>query len=80
MPCPDTLQVQELQSKMSRFHGLTAPNPERKSIAAAVTEGCDSLKWQVRPHGLAPQAPHVSGAAVDSSSVIAAVYRDDATQ
>jgi hypothetical protein len=41
------LQVQELQSRMSRFHGLTAANPERKTIAAAVTDGCESLKWQV---------------------------------
>jgi hypothetical protein len=40
-------QVHELQQKMSRFHGLTAANPERKQIAASVREGCDSLKWQV---------------------------------
>jgi hypothetical protein len=41
------VQVGELQSRMSRFHGLTAANPERKIIAAAVTDGCESLKWQV---------------------------------
>ncbi|WIA15027.1 hypothetical protein OEZ86_003679 [Tetradesmus obliquus] len=39
--------VNELQSKMSRFHGLTAANPERKTIANIVTDGCESLKWQV---------------------------------
>ncbi|KAF6264347.1 Qc-SNARE, Tlg1/Syntaxin 6-family [Scenedesmus sp. NREL 46B-D3] len=39
--------VNELHSKMSRFHGLTAANPERKTIASAVTDGCESLKWQV---------------------------------
>lgn len=42
------LQVNELHSKMSRFHGLTAANPERKTIASAVTDGCESMKWQVR--------------------------------
>jgi hypothetical protein len=42
------LQVNELQSKMSRFHGLTAANPERKTIATIVSDGCESLKWQVR--------------------------------
>jgi hypothetical protein len=42
------MQVNELQSKMSRFHGLTAANPERKTIANIVTDGCESLKWQVR--------------------------------
>ena len=41
-------QVNELQHKMSRFHGLTAANPERKQIAQSVRDGCDSLKWQVR--------------------------------
>lgn len=40
-------QVADLQSKMSRFHGLTAANPERRSIANTVTDGCESLKWQV---------------------------------
>lgn len=39
--------VNELQSKMSRFHGLTAANPERKTIGNIVTDGCESLKWQV---------------------------------
>jgi hypothetical protein len=39
--------VNELQSKLSRFHGLTAANPERKTIASIVTDGCESLKWQV---------------------------------
>eukprot|EP00878_Enallax_costatus_P008417 GHUV01008798.1.p1 GENE.GHUV01008798.1~~GHUV01008798.1.p1 ORF type:complete len:226 (+),score=54.80 GHUV01008798.1:292-969(+) len=39
--------VNELQSKMSRFHGLTAANPERKAIASVVTDGCESLQWQV---------------------------------
>eukprot|EP00879_Flechtneria_rotunda_P014286 GHRR01014924.1.p2 GENE.GHRR01014924.1~~GHRR01014924.1.p2 ORF type:complete len:139 (+),score=37.62 GHRR01014924.1:1072-1488(+) len=39
--------VNELQSKMSRFHGLTAANPERKAIANVVTDACESLKWQV---------------------------------
>jgi hypothetical protein len=43
------LQVNELQSKVSRFHGLTAANPERKTIASIVTDGCESLKWQVGP-------------------------------
>jgi syntaxin 6 len=32
---------------MSRFHGLTATNPERKKVAADVEQGCDSLAWQV---------------------------------
>jgi hypothetical protein len=45
--CMLHLQVNELQSKMSRFHGLTAANPERKTIASIVTDGCESLKWQV---------------------------------
>jgi hypothetical protein len=40
-------QVNELQQKMSRFHGLTASNPERKKIAAEVDHGVDSLRWQV---------------------------------
>lgn len=40
--------VNELQHKMSRFHGLTAANPERKQIAASVKDGCDSLKWQLK--------------------------------
>lgn len=42
------LQVADLQTKMSRFHGLTAANPERRTIANVVTDGCESLKWQVR--------------------------------
>ena len=33
---------------MSRFHGLTQANPERKKVATAVTDGCESIKWQVR--------------------------------
>ncbi len=41
-------QVNELQQKMSRFHGLTASNPERKKVAAEVEHGVDSLRWQVR--------------------------------
>ncbi|KAI8471517.1 MAG: Qc-snare protein, Tlg1/Syntaxin 6-family [Monoraphidium minutum] len=40
--------VNELQHKMSRFHGLTAANPERRQIAASVRDGCDSLKWQLK--------------------------------
>jgi syntaxin 6 len=32
---------------MSRFHGLTQANPERKKVAIAVTDGCESIKWQV---------------------------------
>ncbi|KAG2422428.1 hypothetical protein HXX76_016043 [Chlamydomonas incerta] len=32
---------------MSRFHGLTATNPERKKIAQSVEEGCGSLSWQL---------------------------------
>lgn len=47
--CCTCLQVSELQQKMSRFHGLQAANPERKSIASTVQDGCESLKWQVRP-------------------------------
>ena len=43
-PC---LQVNELQQRMSRFHGLQASNPERKSIAQEVDSACESLKWQV---------------------------------
>lgn len=39
--------VHELQQRMSRFHGLTAANPERKKIAQSVEEGCDSLAWQL---------------------------------
>lgn len=39
--------VNELQQKMSRFHGLTASNPERKAIASAVDQGCDSVRWQL---------------------------------
>lgn len=41
----DTLN--ELQQRMSRFHGLTATNPERKSIAQYVEQGCDSVRWQL---------------------------------
>ncbi|GBF87781.1 hypothetical protein Rsub_00492 [Raphidocelis subcapitata] len=40
--------VHELQQKMSRFHGLTAANPERKQLAANVRDGCDSLQWQLK--------------------------------
>ncbi|PNH00708.1 Syntaxin-61 [Tetrabaena socialis] len=39
--------VNELQQRMSRFHGLTATNPERKKIAQSVEEGCSSLAWQL---------------------------------
>ncbi|KAG2497799.1 hypothetical protein HYH03_004070 [Edaphochlamys debaryana] len=39
--------VNDLQQRMSRFHGLTATNPERKKIAQAVEEGCSSLSWQL---------------------------------
>ncbi|GFR49902.1 hypothetical protein Agub_g12008 [Astrephomene gubernaculifera] len=39
--------VNDLQQRMSRFHGLTATNPERKKIAQAVDEGCSSLAWQL---------------------------------
>ncbi|PNW82698.1 hypothetical protein CHLRE_06g290100v5 [Chlamydomonas reinhardtii] len=39
--------VNELQQRMSRFHGLTATNPERKKIAQTVEEGCGSLSWQL---------------------------------
>ncbi|KAG2443171.1 hypothetical protein HYH02_009580 [Chlamydomonas schloesseri] len=39
--------VNELQQRMSRFHGLTATNPERKKIAQSVEEGCSSLSWQL---------------------------------
>jgi hypothetical protein len=41
------LQAADLQAKMPRFHGLTAANPERRTIANVVTDGCESLKWQV---------------------------------
>ncbi|MEW5304978.1 MAG: hypothetical protein WDW36_007550 [Sanguina aurantia] len=40
--------VTGLQQKMSRFHGLTSANPERKVLAAAVQAGCDDIAWQVR--------------------------------
>eukprot|EP00201_Polytomella_parva_P006085 CAMPEP_0175077422 /NCGR_PEP_ID=MMETSP0052_2-20121109/23386_1 /TAXON_ID=51329 ORGANISM="Polytomella parva, Strain SAG 63-3" /NCGR_SAMPLE_ID=MMETSP0052_2 /ASSEMBLY_ACC=CAM_ASM_000194 /LENGTH=202 /DNA_ID=CAMNT_0016346895 /DNA_START=113 /DNA_END=721 /DNA_ORIENTATION=+ len=33
---------------MSRFHGLTASNPERQTIAAKVQEGVDLLNYQLR--------------------------------
>ncbi|GIL81703.1 hypothetical protein Vretimale_1343 [Volvox reticuliferus] len=39
--------VNELQQRMSRFHGLQATNPERKKIAQSVEEGCNSLAWQL---------------------------------
>lgn len=39
--------VNELQQKMSRFHGLTAANPERKTLAHNVQSGCDSVAWQL---------------------------------
>lgn len=45
--CGVLQQVNELQLKMSRFHGLTAANPERKTIGNVVKDGCESLKWQV---------------------------------
>lgn len=35
--------VNGLQQKVSRFHGLTVMNPERKMIAANVEKGCKSL-------------------------------------
>jgi syntaxin of plants SYP6 len=41
------LQLNEVQQKMSRFHGLTATNPERKDIAKAVDTECSSIVWQV---------------------------------
>lgn len=40
--------VTGLQQKMSRFHGLTSANPERKVLATAVQAGCDDIAWQVR--------------------------------
>lgn len=40
--------VTGLQQKMSRFHGLTSANPERKTLATAVQAGCDDIAWQVR--------------------------------
>jgi hypothetical protein len=43
--CP---QLNEVQQKMSRFHGLTATNPERKDIAKQVDTECNSIVWQVR--------------------------------
>lgn len=33
---------------MARFHGLTAANPQRKTVAEDVEHGCESLLWQVR--------------------------------
>ncbi len=42
------LQLNEVQQKMSRFHGLTANNPERKDLAKQVETECNSIVWQVR--------------------------------
>lgn len=39
--------MNDLQQKMSRFHGLQASNPERKQIANTVKDGCESVRWQV---------------------------------
>lgn len=41
-------QVHELSQTMSRFHGLSASNPERKKVADTVEQGCNSVAWQVR--------------------------------
>ncbi len=41
-------QLQDLQQKMSRFHGLTGSNPERKEIARQVETECTSVLWQVQ--------------------------------
>lgn len=42
-PWAARFQVNELQQKMSRFHGLTASNPERKTLAQNVTTGCEQV-------------------------------------
>mmetsp|Transcript_2681 Transcript_2681/g.4594 ORF Transcript_2681/g.4594 Transcript_2681/m.4594 type:complete len:225 (+) Transcript_2681:237-911(+) len=42
-----TESLHEVQQKMSRFHGLTATNPERKEIAKQVETECTSILWQL---------------------------------
>lgn len=42
-----TESLNELQAKMSRFHGLAATNPERKEIAKTVDTECNSIIWQL---------------------------------
>lgn len=33
---------------MTRYHGLQAKNPERKTLSSQVEAGCQSIRWQVR--------------------------------
>jgi hypothetical protein len=42
------LQLNEVEQRLSRFHGLVASNPERKEIAKSVETECNSMTWQVR--------------------------------
>jgi hypothetical protein len=39
--------VQDLQSKMLRFHGLQSGNVERKTLSSQIDAGCQSISWQV---------------------------------
>ena len=41
-------QVHDLKQKMTRYHGLQAKNPERKTLSSQVEAGCQSIRWQVR--------------------------------
>ncbi len=40
-------QVHDLKQKMTRYHGLQAKNPERKTLSSQVEAGCQSIRWQV---------------------------------
>lgn len=40
--------LQDLKTKMLRFHGLQSGNVERKALSSQIDAGCQSLSWQVR--------------------------------
>ena len=42
-----SLQYNDIQQKLNRFHTLASSHPERKGIAAEVNEDCDSIAEQL---------------------------------
>uniref|UniRef100_A0A7S0WJC1 t-SNARE coiled-coil homology domain-containing protein n=1 Tax=Chlamydomonas leiostraca TaxID=1034604 RepID=A0A7S0WJC1_9CHLO len=42
-----TDSLNDVQQKMSRFHGLISTNPERKEIAKQVETECNLIMWQL---------------------------------
>lgn len=39
--------IHDLKQKMTRYHGLQAGNPERRTLSQQVQAGCQSITWQL---------------------------------